>query len=319
MSTSAGLLRREALGLLAGGAAAAPALALGQTPPAAATPSASATSPTKFQLACMTLPYAAYPLNRALKGIAAAGYRHVAWGTTHQNEAGRKDPVVAADAPASAAKSLAEQCRALGLEPVMMFSQIYVAAPQSIEVHTRRIAQAAAAGIPFVLTFGAIQAGQEEVWVRNLKQLGPVARDHGVMVVIKQHGGNTATGADCARITSQVDDAGVKICYDAGNVLDYNNDDPIADIQKCWKDIRAFCIKDHRNTPKDEDCGPGFGEIDHYKLLTPVMKTGLTMPLAFENIFEPLVPRPSDPAGIDALARRSREYIESVLAGLQRA
>ncbi len=105
--------------------------------------------------------------------------------------------------------------------------------------------------------------------------------------------------------------------YDAGNVLDYNNNDPIPDIQACWKEIRAFCIKDHRNTPKDEDCGPGFGEIDHYKLLTPVMNTGLTMPLAFENISEPLVPRPTDPALVDKLARRAREYVETVIAGLR--
>jgi sugar phosphate isomerase/epimerase len=108
----------------------------------------------------------------------------------------------------------------------------------------------------------------------------------------------------------------VRVCYDAGNVLDYENHDPIADIQTCWRDIRAFAIKDHRNTPKDEDCGPGFGEIDHYKLLTPVMRTGLTMPLACENIFEPLVPRPSAPEGVDALAARAREYVESVLRGL---
>ena len=200
----------------------------------------------------------------------------------------------------------------------MMFSEIYVAAPESVKVHTRRIEQAAAAGMPFVLTFGDIQAGEHEIWIKNLKQLGPIARDANVTVVIKQHGGNTATGKDCARIVSEVNDPGVKICYDAGNVLDYNNDDPIPDIQACWRDVRAFCVKDHRNTPKDEDCGPGFGEIDHYKLLTPVMKTGLTMPLAFENIFEPLVPRPKNPDGVDALARRSREYIESVLAGLQR-
>jgi len=273
---------------------------------------------TKFQLACMTLPYAEFPLDRALKGIAAAGYKYVAWGTTHQNSPSRKDPVIAADARASEARSLASHCRDLGLEPVMMFSQVYVAAADSIKVHTRRIEQAAAAGMPFVLTFGAIQAGEHEIWIKNLKQLGPIARDAKVTVVIKQHGGNTATGKDCARIVSEVSDPGVKICYDAGNVLDYNNDDPIPDIQACWRDVRAFCVKDHRNTPKDEDCGPGFGEIDHYKLLTPVMKTGLTMPLAFENIFEPLLPRPRNPDGVDALARRSREYIESVLAGLQR-
>jgi sugar phosphate isomerase/epimerase len=300
------LRRRDALKALAG-AAAAPLLQQ----------ASAQTQATQFQLACMTLPYAQFPLERALTGIASAGYQFVAWGTTHQNSPGRKDPIIAADAPASEAKRLADRCRALGLQPVMLFSQIYVAAPDSVTVHTRRIEQAAAAGMKFVLTFGSIKAGEQESWIRNLKQLAPIARASDVTLVIKQHGGNTATGAHCARIVSEVGDPGVKICYDAGNVLDYNNDDPIADIQTCWKDIRAFAIKDHRNFPKDEDCGPGFGEIDHYKLLTPVLKTGLVMPLAFENIFEPLLRRPADPAGTDALARRSREYIESVLRGLQ--
>jgi hypothetical protein len=46
------------------------------------------------------------------------------------------------------------------------------------------------------------------------------------------------------------------------------------------------------------------------------MRTGLTMPLACENIFEPLAPRPTKAEGVDALARRAREYIEAVLRGL---
>lgn len=279
--------------------------------------SAAAGAPTNFQLGCMTLPYAAFPLERALEGIRKAGYEYVAWGTTHQNAPGRREPVMAKDAPPAEAKKLADRCRSLGLQPVMMFSDIYVAHPDSVKVHARRIEQAAAAGIKIVLTFGEIKAGAEDIWITNLKQLGPIARQNGVLVTIKQHGGNTATGKDCLRIVQQVNDTGVKMTYDAGNVLDYNNDDPIADIQTCWHEIRAFCIKDHRNTPKDEDCGPGFGEIDHYKLLTPVMNTGLTMPLAFENIFEPLVPRPTDPAGVDSVARRSREYVQTVLAGLR--
>ena len=273
-------------------------------------------TPTKFQLACMTLPYAPFPLDRALKGIASAGYKFVAWGTTHQNTPGKREPVMPADAAPSAAAELGKRCRDLGLEPVMMFSEIYVGAPESVKVHTRRIEQAAAAGIPFVLTFGGMQAGGREVWIRNLKELGPIARKNKVTIVVKQHGGNTATGVDCLRIVNDVADENVKIGYDAGNVLDYENNDPLPDIQQCWREIRAFCIKDHRNTPKDEDCGPGFGEIDHYKLLTPVMRTGLTMPLAFENIFEPLVPRPRNADEIDVLARRAREFIETVLRGL---
>lgn len=274
-------------------------------------------SATQFQLACMTLPYARSSFDRALQGIAAAGFKYVAWGITHENSPGKREPIVAPDAAPSEAKRVADRCRGAGLDPVMMFAEIYVDAPEAVRVHTRRIEQAAAAGIRFVLTFGAIKGGERPVWIRNLKQLGPIARQNNVTVVIKQHAGITATGADCARILADVADDGVKLCYDAGNVLDYNSTDPIPDIRTCWQDIRAFAIKDHRDTPKDEDCGPGFGEIDHYKLLMPVMNTGLTMPLAFENIFAPLVPRPTDPKEIDALARRSREYVETVIAGLR--
>lgn len=274
---------------------------------------------TKFQIGCMTLPYSPFPLQRALEGIAKAGHRHVGWGTTHDEPSKNDVPVMAADAPPSAARELAKRCRDLGLEPVMMFSMIYVAAPDSVKVHTRRIEQAAAAGIPFIITFGHVEPGGREAWIQNLKLLGPIARTNGVTLTIKQHGGNTATGRDCSRIIAEVADEGVKMCYDAGNVLDYENRDPIPDIRECWRDIRSFAIKDHRNFPKDEDCGPGFGEIDHYKLLAPVARTGLVMPLVCENIFEPVVARPDKPEGVDALARRAREFLETVVRGIQAA
>lgn len=274
---------------------------------------------TTFQLACMTLPYSQFPLDRALSGIKSAGYRYVAWGVTHKDDQGRQQPALNIEAPASEARLLADQCRGMGLEPVMMFSTVMLEAPNAQDAHLRRIEQAAAARIPFLLTFGKTTPGEYSTFISTLKAIAPRARQAGVMVVIKQHGGNTATGADCARIVREVGDEGLKVCYDAGNVLDYESRDPIADIRTCWRDIRAFNIKDHRNTPKDEDCGPGFGEIDHYKLLATVMRTGLTIPLTFENIFEPLVPRPAAPEGVDALARRSREYIETVLRGLTAA
>ena len=272
---------------------------------------------TVFQLACMTLPYAQFSLDRALSGIKAAGYGFVAWGVTHKDDQGRPQPALKIDAAPAEARQLAGRCRDIGLEPVMMFSTVQLEAPNAREAHLRRIDQAAAARIPFLLTFGKTTPGQYSMFIDTLKGVAPHARQAGVMVVIKQHGGNTATGADCARIVREVGDEGLKVCYDAGNVLDYEKRDPIADIQTCWRDIRAFNIKDHRITPRNEDCGPGFGEIDHYKLFAPMMRTGLTIPLTFENIFEPLVPRPSAPEGVDALARRSREYIETVLRGLE--
>src|SRR4051812_24699855 len=80
---------------------------------------------TTFQVACMTLPYSRFPLDRALKGIKGAGYRFIAWGTSHQEDGGKRVPVMAADAPPAKAKELAQKCRDLGLEPLMMFSGIY--------------------------------------------------------------------------------------------------------------------------------------------------------------------------------------------------
>ncbi len=273
--------------------------------------------PTKFQLACMTLVYSSFTLERALEGIAKSGFEYVAWGTRHRDTSGQTVPLLDLDAVPVKARELGARCRDVGLVPVMMFSGHRPEADDAVSAHTTRIKQAAAAGIPQILTMGHTEGGRYEYWIKNLKELGPIARDHGVTIVVKQHGGETATGEVTVKIIRDVGDEGVKVNYDAGNVLDYINVDPIKDIQTCLGEIRSFCIKDHRNYPKDQDCGPGFGEIDHYRLLEPVAHMGINMPLAFENIWAPLVPRPSEADGIDALARRAREYVKTVIQGLQ--
>jgi sugar phosphate isomerase/epimerase len=275
--------------------------------------------PTQFQIACMTLPYSAFPLKRALQGIAGAGFKFVAWGTTHLEDGGQRKPVLAPDAPPAAAKDLAKTCRDLGLEPLMLFATVYPEHPDGLKVHKQRILQASAAGIPQVLTFGHTKGDNRKIWLDRFRELAPIAKDNNVTLVVKQHGGETGTGEACAKITREVNHSHIKVNFDAGNVLDYLNQDPIPDIKKCADEVRSFCIKDHRNWPKSEDCGPGFGEIDHYKLLHPVLHTGRSMPLACENIFAPLVPRPTKPEGVDALARRAREFLETVIAGLQTA
>jgi len=271
---------------------------------------------TEFQIACMTLPFARFPLQEALTGLKAAGYEYVAWGTRHREADGKNVPILDPDASPQEARDLAQRCRDMGLEPLMMFSMIYPEAKDGLEVLKKRIYQAAAGGLPQVLTFGHTEGGDRNLWVERFKVLGPIARDNGVLLVVKQHGGSTGTGEACAEIVREVSDEGIKVNYDAGNVMDYLNVDPIPDIQKCADVVRSFCIKDHRNFPLDQDCGPGLGEIDHYRLLQPVAYTGLKMPLCCENIFAPVVPRPTDPAGVVALARRAREFLEIVIEGL---
>jgi len=316
MATEIALHRRSALKTAAGcfGAAMTPWLS-GSLLAAADDKSR---KPTEFQVACMTLPYSQFPFKRALSGIKSAGYQFVAWGTSHrETTGGKRIPILPTDAPPQKARELAKQCRGLGLEPLMMFSTIYPEAKNGLPVLTHRIRQAAAAGIGQVLTFGHTKGGNRKLWINRFKELGPIARDNGVLLVVKQHGGSTGSGEACAEIIREVDDLGIRVNYDAGNVMDYLNLDPIPDIKKCADVVHSFCMKDHRNWPKDQDCGPGFGEIDHYRLLHPVAFTGRKMPLCCENIFAPLVPRPSKPEGVDDLARRVRVFLDTVIAGLQ--
>jgi sugar phosphate isomerase/epimerase len=270
-------------------------------------------TPTRFQIACMTLPYALSPLERALAGIHKAGYRFVALGRMHKESGGQPVPILADDAPVEKAKEVGKRCRDAGLEPVMIFGP----APEDSKKFRQRLQQAGAAGIGQVLTMGTTKGNDARTWVRNFKELGPIARDTGVVIVVKQHGGNTGTGAALVEIIREVNDDAVKISYDAGNVMDYHKLDPLPDIRKCADEVRSFCIKDHRFFPRDQDCGPGFGEIDHYKLLAPVAFTGRVMPLCCENIFAPVLPHPADAEGLDVLARRAREFLEVVIAGLQ--
>jgi sugar phosphate isomerase/epimerase len=272
---------------------------------------------TRFQIACMTLPYARFPLVRALEGIQKAGYKYVALGTTHREDSGKEEPALARDATPEKAKEVAARCRDIGLEPVMMFSMVYPEAKDGLPILTQRLKQAGAARIPQVLTFGHTKGGDRKVWIERFKLLGPVAKDNDVLLVVKQHGGETGTGEACAEIVREVDHPNIKVNYDAGNVLDYLNKDPIPDIKLCADQVRSFCIKDHRNWPRSEDCGPGLGEIDHYKLLAPVLNTGLTIPLACENISAPLLPRPATAEEVDDLARRARKFLELVISGLQ--
>jgi sugar phosphate isomerase/epimerase len=279
---------------------------------AAAEAAAEPGAKTHFLIACMTLPYARFPLERALSGIQGAGYRYVAWGHAHM-EGTTRVPIVAGDAPPERAKEQGQRCRDLGLEPILMFGP----SPENVDALKHCIRQAAAASVAQVLTMGTTRGNDRALWIKNFKELGPFAREHNVQLVVKQHGGNTGTGAALAEITRAVADEGVKISYDAGNVLDYLDIDPLPDLRACVDEIRSFCIKDHRNFPKDQDCGPGFGEIDHYRLLQPLAFAGRNIPLCCENIFAPLVPPPADPAGIDALARRAREFLEVVIRGLQ--
>ena len=222
---------------------ASPAMAAEAEP---ANPSAEAT---RFQIACMTLPYARFPLLRALQGIKNAGYEYVAWGITHREHPNEKPvPMMPIDAPPPEGQRLGPTLPRPGARAGHdVFITIYPEADNAVAALTSRIHQAAAARIPQVLTFGHTEGGNREQWIKRFKQLAPIAGDHGITIVVKQHGGSTGTGQACAEIIRQVDHPNIQVNYDAGNVLDYLNVDPIPDIQSCAEVVKKLL---HQRPPR---------------------------------------------------------------------
>lgn len=272
---------------------------------------------TEFQIGCFTFPYRRFPLQRGLEGIARAGFRYVGWATTYLDELGQKRPVLDVDAELSEAKALAKRCRDLGLEPHLMFSTVLVEESDAVKRLTHRIKQASAAGVSQVITFGQHCGANRGLWIDRLKQLGPVAADHGVLLVLKQHGVDCGSGKACAEVVRDVNHPSVQVNYDAGKVQQMLNIDPLPDLRSALPSIHSLCIRDHRYSPKDEDCGPGLGEIDHYQLLGLVAQLGRKLPICCETVLAPLLPLPPKPEDVDILAVRARIFLELVVAGLQ--
>ena len=97
-------------------------------------PSSGRGKPTRFQIACMTLPYAPVPARTGADRHQVGRLSVRRLGHDAQGGTARTVPVIAADAPPERAKELAKQCRDLGLEPVLMFSSIYPEATNGLEV-----------------------------------------------------------------------------------------------------------------------------------------------------------------------------------------
>jgi sugar phosphate isomerase/epimerase len=279
-----------------------------------------------FQIACQTLPYSELSLERAIAGIAGAGYKHAALGTTHQGK-----PALDPAAGVAAAVAVKRQFEKGGLDLVMMFAMTNGLEPGGPEKFRKRIDQAKAAGVPFLLSMGT---GGYAKWpdqkhtpeklaelsarfVEAIRPIGDHAAKAGVMIVLKPHTGNTETGVACLKLMKEIACPAIQVCYDAGNVRFYEGVDPHEDVKVIRDYVRALCIKDHRGPRANPvfPC-PGDGDVDHRRLLKPLCGLPWSIPLAVERFEDGRVKKEMSAELIDSLAKRARLHLESVVAGL---
>ena len=205
----------------------------------------------------------------------------------------------------SGRRSSARSCRDLGLEPLLMFSGLSPEDLEALEV-TRAPDPGGGGGRRPGADVRHTPGGRPQALGRTFKELGPLARDHGVLIVVKQHGGETGTGAACAEIIREVDDDG-----DQGQLRRRQRDGLPRTSTRC----RTSRLRRrgpqllHQGPPQLPAQGPGLRpRLRRDRPLPAAGPGGLhrpDMPLCCENIFAPLLPRPASADGVDALARRA--------------
>ncbi|QGJ69101.1 Hypothetical protein PBC10988_7670 [Planctomycetales bacterium 10988] len=273
--------------------------------------------PSRFLIACSTAPYQSFTFLRAIQGIAKAGFRYVAWGSSHVDFEGESKFLLKPDDATSQAKLYASQCRDLGLEPLSLQSGIDPEEDTAVEALTKMFRLAAAAGIPQVILSGRLRKLPREKWAERLRHAGHIAQDFDVTLLLKSSEGELGSGAACQGMIEAVDHPHVKLQYDAGGVMQALNIDPLPDLRRCHQQVWSLALKDHRLQPQRQHCGPGLGVIDHYQLLGIVAAEGRILPLCVEELAAPLLPPPRHPDELDDLAKRSFDYLNLVAAGLQ--
>ena len=281
-------------------------------------------TPTPFQLGAMTIPYARWSLDRALEGIAAAGFALV--GLRGLDAAG---PILPERPTTRDYAALRRRVEAHGLVPALLFASRGEGDPA--ERLRRDVDTVAELGIPQLLVIpvspapkfpGERPAGEHpgemawflrvEAWLRTLVPAMRRAERRGVTIVLKPHGGIAGTGEDLALLVERLASPAVRVCYDPGNVAYYEGVRPEPDLPAVVDLVRALCIKDHRGGRANVDFPvPGDGEIDHGAIFRTLHAAGFVGPCLIERIDGLTSAEETD----RALAR-GRAYLEGVIAGV---
>lgn len=236
-----------------------------------------------IKLACMTLPYAALPFERALQGISEAGFRYISFGISHAKIE------VPDETDAQAVAKLEKQFAKYGVQPIQLVSTPQLAAGQPIERVRARLTVAKELGIPEVLSLGTwnyskfpdeMRSDEEmepinQAFADQFKRVAEEAEKLGVIVTIKPHGGNTATASHIQETLQRIGSSSIRASYDPGNVQYYEGVVSHLDFPTIAAQTVSVIAKDHRGERAQVDFPvPGTGDVDFVSIFQTWKQSG---------------------------------------------
>lgn len=244
----------------------------------------------------------------ALDGMAEAGYRYAGISV---HDGGR---VIDRDSPVEAAEALGTEVGSRGLSIVTLSAGSFEA-DQPVETGVAQLRHlidlgvaCAAPGIQ-INEPGIDKPELEETFYRVVAECCDYAEEQGIALNIHPHG---APGAHIRERIDAVGHPALKLMYDPGNVGFYSHGeiDLLEDAASLDGMLYGMSVKDYE-LPRNVSIDPGSGLVDFPGVLERLHAGGFTSgPLVVECL------HPGELEEVTAAARRAREFVEGLVAGI---
>lgn len=266
-----------------------------------------------YQLGCYTRPWDQYDYRTALDGIAEAGFTWAGIMTAK----GKSWVIVNVDSTPEEVAALASEARQRGLKILSIYGGDFPVAKsvaEGIRGLRTLIDHCHSCACPHLLLGGTSDAKLFDAYYKVVAECCDYALAKGVMLTIKPHGGQNATGPQCRRIIESVGHRNFKLWYDPGNIFYYSDGklDPVDDSAQVDGIVVGMSVKDFK-PPKEVLVTPGDGEVK----FPPVMKNLHRGGFVGGPVIIECLARLDSAAKITAEAKRAHSFVSGMLRGVK--
>jgi sugar phosphate isomerase/epimerase len=262
----------------------------------------------RIALGCLSRPWHEHTLEEALQGIAAAGFGVVGL-LTHQGK-----PAFTADSSDEEIARLKESLLRHNLKLQVAIRQPNLWEMKEAEaaaLFRREIERGRALGLEYFILTGISDESKYQAWYSAVAQCLDCAREHGVMLLLKPHGGLCARADDLLRAVERFRHPNFGICYDPGNIYYYTGEKAEEDLPKIVEHVRGMCIKDEIGGKEGEVMiTPGTGVVDFPRIFTILNGAGFAGPCWVECLGGSTLDE------VNAEAKRTYRFISDVVAAI---
>lgn len=263
-----------------------------------------------FRIGCFTRPFDDWELEKALDGIANAGYKYCGIMTAK----GKSSVVITPQTKIDEAEKIGKLAKSRGLTISCIYGEFGSSSPvEKWNQYLQRLIDCAnACGSSYLLIGGVSDKKLFESYYKTVRESCGYAESKKIIITLKPHGGTNATGSDLRRIVEYVNRPEFKIWYDPANIFYYSDGkiDPLDDVAYCKGLIVGMSVKDYQH-PKNVNVTPGAGMVNFPVLFKKLVQSGFTSGALLVECLSK-----GDYQFVINEAKKTREFLSNIIATL---